>query len=348
MNEIRVAIAGVGNVASALLQGLAFEKRKGMRLPVNPVVGFDVNANKVGLPLSQAVRVVPNCANWLGMDLAEFSGPVMRGPLLDGLSPPLRELIPVDDNAQPVDVSTVLEELGVEVLIIAIPTGAQTAARYYAEAAIRARCAVVNGMPAEIVASDELMRQATEAGVPVIGDDMKSQVGATAIHRAVMELFSRRAAAVERTLQLDWGGDMDFMNLVPGDRYDAGKKRSKTESVIWDHPEVEAHISASDYIPFLKNRKEAYTRVEGTIFGGQKVRIDIHLEVEDAYNAAGVILPAAVCAGLALRQGISGPLDGPSAWLCKRPRVQLSDLDAFLRYQAFMAELTDGAHVANA
>lgn len=341
MNEIRVALAGVGNVASALLQGLAMERRKGAALPIRPVVAFDVHANKVGLPLSQAVRVAPNCANWLGLDITEFSGPVMQGPLLDGLSLPLSEVIPVNEDAQPVNVSEVLREFEVEVLIIAIPTGAQAAARYYAEAAIRAQCAIVNGMPTEIIASDELVRQATEAGVPVIGDDMKSQIGATVIHRAIMELFTRRGAAVDRTLQLDWGGDADFMNLVSGRRYDAGKKSSKTEAVNWNHPGADVHVSASDYIPFLKNRKEAYTRIEGTVFGGQNVRIDIHLEVEDAYNAAGVILPAAVCAGLARRKGVAGPLDGPSAWLCKRPRIQMSDLDAFLHYQAFMNELND-------
>lgn len=340
MNDIRVAIAGVGNVASSLLQGLALMDTEHVAGPkLLPIVGFDVNSNKVGLPLFKGIFSQPNCAQDLGLDLSKFDGPILRGPLLDGLSMPLAEVVPIDVSDAPVDVSCVLRQLNVEVLVILVPTGGNEAARYYAKAAIQAGCAIVNAMPAEVVNSPDIVDLALRAGVPLIGDDMKSQIGATAIHRALMELFTSRCAVVERTLQLDWGGDADFLNLVRGDRYRSGKMQSKTEAVAWNHPEAKTHVNASDYIPFLGNRKEAYTRIEGTIFGKQRVRIDVQMEVEDGYNAAGVVLPAVLCAGLALRRGIAGPLDAASAWLCKRPRDQMTDHEAYTLYKLFLSKI---------
>lgn len=342
MNDIRVALVGVGNVASSLLQGLAAtENEDSLGAKLLPVVGFDVNKNKVGLPLFQGIEVSPNCAQRMAVDISKFTGKIYRGPLLDGLSASLADIVPVDTNSASVNVTSVLREQGVEVLIIMVPTGANEAARYYAQSAIRAGCAVVNAMPAEVINSPGIVEQALRARVPLIGDDMKSQIGATAIHRALMELFTSRHAVVDRTLQLDWGGDTDFLNLVHGSRYDSGKGRSKTEAVNWNHPNALVHINASDYIPFLGNRKEAYTRVEGKIFGNQRVRIDVHMEVEDGYNAAGVVLPAAICAGLALRRGLAGPLDAACAWLCKRPRNQITDREAYTLYNQLLDRLKE-------
>lgn len=342
MVPVRFAIAGVGNVASALVQGLVRLNRiTGIESVAKPTVGFDVHSKKVGNSLGQAIRIAPNCASWLNEDLNAVDAPVLRGPSLDGLSAPLRDVIPVDDNTTPVDLVSVFRETNTEVLVILLPTGAQQAAEAYAQSAISAGCAVVNGMPACIAKQENIVRKATDKNIPIIGDDIKSQVGATIIHRALMDVFLTRDAKVERTIQLDWGGDTDFLNLVRGRRYEQGKRASKTESVIWNHPETDAHISAVDYIPFLENKKEAYTRLEGRIFGGQKVRIDVNMEVEDAYNSAGVLVHAIKCAGLARRCNMGGVLESASAWLCKHPPNQLPDSEAHQGYESLMSEISD-------
>ena len=341
MDSIRFAVAGVGNVASALVQGTVRDSElQGLSPEIWPVLGFDVHKDKTGRCLSEAIRVSPNCASWLGEELSSVDATVLRGPLLDGLCPELREVVPIDDAEEPIDIASSLRDVGAEVLVILLPTGAQRAAETYARAAIEAKCAIVNGMPAHVAKHSEIARQACDRSIPIVGDDVKSQVGATILHRALMEVFRTRGAHVHQTIQLDWGGDTDFMNLVRGGRYDEGKRTSKTEAVVWNHPDTKAHISASDYIPFLGNVKEAYTRLEGTIFAGAKVRIDMFLCVEDAYNSAGVLTQAIRCAGLARRSGLGGVLDGPSAWFCKHPPAQMSDAEALATYSAFMESIS--------
>jgi len=337
MTQIRFAIAGVGNVASALVQGIVREARLQNRgLNIMPVLGFDVHDEKVGRPLTEAIRITPNCAKWLDEDLRQINATVVRGPLEDGLCPELRQVIPVNDGQKPVDIASALSDAGVEVLVILLPTGAQCAAEVYAQAAIKAHTAIVNGMPARIAKNREIVRGATDQRVAIIGDDVKSQVGATILHRALMDVFRTRGGCVSQTFQLDWGGDTDFMNLVCGGRYDEGKRLSKTEAVVWNHPETKAQISACDYIPFLKNVKEAYTRLEGTIFAGARVRVDMFMSVEDAYNSAGILTQAIFCAGLSQRKGVGGVIEASSAWFCKHPPVQMSDDEALSKHQKYL------------
>lgn len=340
MNPVKFALAGVGNVASALVQGIVREaKIQGQKLQIQPVLGFDVHERKVGRILAEAIRVAPNCAAWLDEDLGNLEASVVRGPLLDGLSPDLRRVIPVDDNQKPVDIAEALNAAGAEVLVIVLPTGSQKAAEEYAQGALEAKVGIVNGMPASIAKLPEIAQLSSAKGLAVLGDDVKSQVGATIVHRALMDVFRTRDARVHRTLQLDWGGDTDFMNLVPGGRYNEGKKTSKTEAVVWNHPNTEVHISACDYIPFLGNVKEAYTRLEGTIFAGAKVRIDMMMSVDDAYNSAGILAQAIQCTGLATRRRFGGVLQAPSAWFCKHPPVQMSDAKARRGYLQFMKSI---------
>ena len=314
MDPIRFAIVGVGNVASALVQGIIHKSRtEGEATAIFPALGFDVHKEKVGRSLAEAIRITPNCATWLDEDLDHISAPVLKGPLLDGLCPALEEVVPVDHSHDAVNITESLRKSEIEVVVILLPTGAQKAAETYALAAVESQCAIVNGMPATIAKNSQIVTEAEKNSVPIIGDDVKSQIGATIIHRALMDVFRTRGGVVEKTIQLDWGGDTDFLNLVTGRRYDNGKRQSKTDSVVWNHEGTKAHISAVDYIPFLANTKEAYTRLEGTIFGGRKVRVDIHMEVEDGYNSAGVLIHAILCAGLAKRNGIGGILEIPSA-----------------------------------
>lgn len=335
MDPIRYAIAGVGNVASALVQGVAFQARlQDIPPSIQPVIAFDVHSGKVNRKLIEAIRVAPNCAKWLEEDLNWISADVLCGPVLDGVCSTLQHVIPLDDLQAPCNIAAELTSAGAEVLVIVLPTGAQKAAEAYARAAVSAGVGIVNGMPARIAKDPELVGLAERSRVPIIGDDVKSQVGATIVHRALMNVFKMRGAHVDQTLQLDWGGDTDFMNLVLGGRYESGKRQSKTEAVAWDHPGTKIHITAADYVPFLGNVKEAYTRLEGTIFGGAKVRIDVQMAVDDAFNSAGVLTHAVHLAGMATRNRCGGVLKGASAWFCKHPPEQMDDDDARREYYA--------------
>jgi myo-inositol-1-phosphate synthase len=328
------------------VQGIIRESRVSRRPPeVWPVIAFDVNEEKVGKPLRDAIQAPPNCTSWLGEDLSSIAAFVFLGPLLDGLSPPLRRIISVSEDQIPADIPSLLKEVRAEVLVIALPTGAQAAAEAYARAALEGGVAIINGMPANIAKLPEINQLASTRGLAIIGDDIKSQIGATIVHRALMDVFRTRGGCVEETLQLDWGGDADFMNLVCGGRYDAGKRAAKTKAVVWNHPKTRAHISASDYVPFLGNLKEAYMRLEGTLFAGAKVRLNLFMSVEDAYNSAGILVQAIKCAGLATRCGFGGVLDSPSAWFCKHPPKQMTDHEAHDAYIAFMESLGDAGKI---
>lgn len=337
---VNVAIIGVGNCASALIQGVEYYKKhpdealgflseiKQVKLKdINFVLGFDVNKNKVGKDLSKAIFIEPNCANKI-ISVSNLNAPVLKGPVLDGLDSAISEHVPVDKNSEEVDVKDELNKHKVDVVVILLPTGSQEAAELYAREAISAGCAVMNGMPALIANNNEIVKLAEKNKVPIIGDDVKSQIGATIVHRALSYLFPMRGAILDRTLQLDWGGDMDFCNLTSNKRYEKGKRQSKTESVISDLPnknEVEAQISAVDYIPFLKNQKEAYTRIEGRIFGNQPVRIDLTMQVQDAYNSAGILLDGIRICAIAKGRKIGGVINSASSFFNKKPPVQLAD-----------------------
>jgi len=350
--KINVALAGVGNCASALIQGVEFYRRSneeqiGVALSIGDyslddisfLVGFDVNKNKIGKTLDTAIFVEPNCAEFLFKAKRPF-GYVYKGNALDGLDSNIQQYVPTDENQKAVDVVKILKEHAIDVVVILLPTGSQKAAEYYAKAAIKAGCAIVNGMPASIANNPDIVKYAYEQKIPIIGDDIKSQIGATIIHRALTNLFPMRNAIMDRTIQLDWGGDMDFCNLTSNNRYDSGgKRRSKTESVIDGLPnkeKVEAKISAVDYIPFLKNQKEAYTRLEGRIFGGKVVRIDILMQVQDAYNSAGILVDAIRAVKIAKDRNQGGVILSASALFNKRPPQQLADTVAKQYFEEFI------------
>lgn len=352
-NKIRVALVGVGNCASALIQGVEYY-RNSTAEPVGAVsmlgdyairdidfvVGFDVNKDKIGKSLNEAIFIEPNCAEFLCKP-ENALGAVYKGPVLDGLDSNIAQHVPVDESQDVVDVEQIIKDNAVDILIILLPTGSQKAAEYYATTAIKAGCGVLNGMPADIANNDTITGLAKEHSVPLIGDDVKSQVGATIIHRALTNLFPMRNAIMDRTIQLDWGGDMDFCNLMSNQRYETGgKRRSKTESVIEGLPNkdnVEVQVSAVDYIPFLKNQKEAYMRLEGRIFGEKNVRIDVTLQVQDAYNSAGILVDALRVLMIAKERKIGGVLMSASSMFNKRPPEQLSDVVARERLNQFIS-----------
>ncbi len=348
---IRVAIVGIGNVASALVQGVELYKREPESIigvlpeitqytidDIEFVAGFDVNANKIGMDLGEAIFVAPN--NTVTVYRPEaLHAPVLKGPVLDGLDSNIKHFVPLSDDQEPVDVTGELKRREVDVVVITIPTGSNEAAAYYAQAALDAGCAVVNGMPALVANSAEIVAKAEQLKLPLVGDDVKSQIGATIIHRGLANLFPARGARLDRTIQLDWGGDMDFCNLTSNNRYEQGKRQSKTESVVAKLPDretVDCQISAVDYIPFLKNQKEAYTRLEGRIFGGVPVRVDITMQVIDAYNSAGILLDAIRVTKIALERHIGGVLHPACSFFNKKPPQQLEDYIARKNLIAFI------------
>lgn len=337
---VNVAIIGVGNCASALIQGVEYYKKNpdeslgflkeitSIKLEdINFVLGFDVNKNKIGKDLSEAIFVEPNCANKI-FSVKSLRAPVLRGPVLDGLDSAIREHVQIDNDSKEANIKDELSKHKVDVVVILLPTGSQKAAELYAKEAISAGCAIMNGMPALIANNKEIVKIAEINKVPIIGDDVKSQIGATIIHRALSHLFPMRGAILDRTLQLDWGGDMDFCNLTSNKRYEKGKRQSKTESVLSGLPnkdEVEVQISAVDYIPFLKNQKEAYFRIEGRIFGNQPVRIDLTMQVQDAYNSAGILIDGIRVCAIAKDKKIGGVIKSAASFFNKKPPVQLPD-----------------------
>jgi myo-inositol-1-phosphate synthase len=353
MNKIRVAIAGIGNCASALIQGIEYYKNTNDEpigvaqvlggyaiLDLEFIVGFDVHKDKVDKTMSEAIFVEPNCVEFLYKADSQ-KGRVLKGEVLDGLDSAIKDYVPIDDAQKPVDVEEILRNEKIDVLVILLPTGSQQAAEFYTKAALTAGCAVVNGIPATVANNEELVKLAKENEVPIIGDDVKSQIGATITHRALTNLFPIRHAVVDRTIQLDWGGDMDFRNLTTNQRYETGgKRRSKTEAVIDGLPNkdsVEAQVSAVDYIPFLKNQKEAYTRIEGRIFGGKSVRLDLMIQVQDAYNSAGILVDAIRAAMVGKQRKVGGVLKSASSLFNKRPPEQLPDAVANERFEKFLA-----------
>jgi len=342
---INVAIVGVGDVSSALVQGIQNYKKNPEKIigilpeitqysinDINFVLGVDVNANKVGKDLSEAIFTNPNC----NMKLFEpefMSAPVIKGPIMDGLDSNIKNIIPIDKNQKPADITKEIENNNVDVTIILLPTGAHKAVKFYAMSALEAGSCVVNGMPSQVAKDPGIVKKAEELNLSLIGDDVKSQIGATIIHRSLTNLFPMRGAILDRTIQLDWGGCSDFCNLLSpmpnGElRYEQGKRQSKTESVISKLPnkdEVQCQISAVDYIPFLKNQKEAYMRLEGRIFGGAPVRIDVTMFVEDGNNSAGIIADCIRISKIAKDRNIGGVLYSASSFFTKHPPEQLED-----------------------
>ena len=355
MKKIRVAIAGVGNCASSLVQGVTYYKdaKDGDHVPglMHVMLGdyhvsdrefvaaLDVDASKVGSDLGKAIEGGQN--NTLKFaDVPSLGVTVMRGPTMDGLNKYYRAVIE-ESPLEAVDVAQVLRDVEAEVLVSYLPVGSEDAQRYYAQAALDAGVAFVNAIPVFIASDPVWAKKFADAGVPIIGDDIKSQVGATIVHRVLTRLFEDRGLTLDHTYQLNVGGNMDFKNMLDRDRLES-KKVSKTQAVtsqleLNDMDPDDVHIGPSDHVPWLKDRKWAYIRMEGRNFGDVPLNLELKLEVWDSPNSAGVIIDAVRCAKIALDRGIGGPLVGPSAYFMKSPPVQYHDDEAYELIEAFAA-----------
>jgi myo-inositol-1-phosphate synthase len=343
--KVRVAIAGVGNCASSLVQGVTYYRDAspdddvpglmhvmlgGYHVrDVEFVAAFDVDAAKVGLDLGKAIFSGQNNT----IKFAEIGGlgvPVQRGPTFDGLGEFYRETIE-ESPAEPVDVAQALRDSGADVLVGYLPVGSEDAQRHYASACLDAGVGFVNAIPVFIASDPEWAKRFEDAGVPIVGDDIKSQVGATIVHRILTRLFEDRGVELDHTYQLNFGGNMDFKNMLERKRLKS-KKISKTQSVTSQMDRgIEAddvHIGPSDHVPWLDDRKWCYIRMEGRNFGDVPLNLELKLEVWDSPNSAGVIIDAVRCAKLALDRGLGGPLIGPSAYFMKSPPVQYLDEEA--------------------
>ncbi len=354
MPKIRLAIAGVGNCASSLVQGIEYYKNAdpAESVPglmhvvlggyhvgdVEVVAAFDVDAAKVGLDVGKAIFAGQNNTVRFA-EVPALGVTVRRGPTLDGLGRYYKDVVE-ESPAEPVDVAAVLSEVEADVLVSYLPVGSEEAQKHYATAALEAKVAFVNAIPVFIASNPEWAARFEQAGVPIVGDDIKSQVGSTIVHRILARLFEDRGMVLDRTYQLNVGGNMDFRNMLERDRLES-KKISKTQAVTSQLdrglPEGSVHIGPSDHVPWLEDRKWAYIRMEGRNFGDVPLNLELKLEVWDSPNSAGVIIDAVRCAKIALDRGIGGPLLGPSAYFMKSPPVQYRDEEARQLVESFAA-----------
>ena len=358
MKRIRVAIAGVGNCASSLVQGLEYYKgqneesisglmhaRIGDWRPsdIEVVAAFDIDQRKVGMRVEEAIFAKPNCARVFQRVLPESVVTVQMAPVLDGVAAHMADY--PDDEAfrpsdkEPVDVVQVLKAAKAEVLICYMPVGSEKASRHYALASLETGVAMVNCVPVFIASDPEWAIKFRDANLPIIGDDIKSQVGATIVHRALTRLFGDRGVPLDRTYQLNTGGNTDFLNMKALDRLKS-KKISKTESVQSQLDERlksrNIHIGPSDYVPWQDDNKVAFIRMEGRGFGDVPLELELRLSVQDSPNSAGVVIDAIRCAKLGLERGIGGPLEAASAYYMKSPPKQMRDSVAFELTNAFI------------
>jgi myo-inositol-1-phosphate synthase len=354
MGSVRVAIVGVGNCASSLVQGVEYYKDAdpASRVPglmhvqfgpyhvrdIEFVAAFDVDAKKVGRDLSEAIVASEN--NTIKIcDVPPTGVTVQRGPTMDGLGEYYTEIISESDE-EPVDVVQILRDARADVLVSYLPVGSEQADRFYAQCAIDAGVAFVNALPVFIASDPVWAKKFTDAGLPIVGDDIKSQVGATITHRVLAKLFEDRGVELLRTYQLNFGGNMDFMNMLERKRLQS-KKISKTQSVTSQIPhemaKADVHIGPSDHVPWLDDRKWAYVRLEGRSFGDTPLNLEYKLEVWDSPNSAGVIIDAVRAAKIAKDRGIGGPVLSASSYFMKSPPEQYSDdvareaVDKFIR-----------------
>ncbi len=357
MGSVRVAIVGVGNCAASLVQGVEYYKDAdpAAKVPglmhvqfgdyhvsdVEFVAAFDVDAKKVGLDLADAIGASEN--NTIKIcDVPSTGVTVQRGHTLDGLGKYYRATIE-ESAEEPVDVVQVLKDKQVDVLVCYLPVGSEDAAKFYAQAAIDAKVAFVNALPVFIAGTKEWADKFTEAGVPIVGDDIKSQVGATITHRVMAKLFEDRGVVLDRTMQLNVGGNMDFKNMLERERLES-KKVSKTQAVTSNltgplaglKDDRNVHIGPSDYVAWLDDRKWAYVRLEGRAFGDVPLNLEYKLEVWDSPNSAGVIIDALRAAKIAKDRGIGGPILSASSYFMKSPPVQYFDDEARENVEKFI------------
>ena len=359
-NKIKLAIAGVGNCASSLLQGMEYyrDKTPGSAAglmhdkigdygvsDIEVVAAFDIDERKVGKPLQEATFAAPNCTTVFHKDLPDYGVTVDKAPVLDGLAEhmanyPAERAFRVS-NAQPVDVASKLKATGAEVLVCYLPVGSEEAVRYFARACIQAGVGMINCVPVFIASNPEFAREFEKAEIPIIGDDIKSQFGATILHRVLARAMGDRGVQIQRTYQLNTGGNTDFLNMLEATRLET-KKVSKTESVQSQLdvrlPDDCIHIGPSDYVPWQNDNKLCFLRIEWKGFGDVTMNLEARLSVEDSPNSAGVVIDGIRCAKLAMDRKLGGPLIAPSAFFMKHPPEQFRDSDAFEALERFLSE----------
>jgi len=353
-NKVRVAIIGVGNCAASLVQGVEYYKNAkpddfvpgllhvevgGYHIrDIEFTAAFDVVASKVGLDLSEAIHAHPNNTIKFA-DVPKLGVKVQRGMTHDGIGKYLSQVVekapgPTDD------IVGTLKETKTDVVVNFLPVGSEMATKWYVEEVLKAGCAFVNCIPVFIASSEYWASRFEERSLPLLGDDIKSQVGATITHRVLTALFRDRGVLIDRTYQLNFGGNMDFYNMLERERLES-KKISKTGAVTseipYEMPEGNIHVGPSDYVPWLTDRKWCHIRMEGTAFGDVPLNLELKLEVWDSPNSAGVVIDAVRCAKIALDRKLSGPIIGPSSYFMKTPPVQFSDDEARRRTEAFIA-----------
>ncbi|MDK1025356.1 MAG: inositol-3-phosphate synthase [Gammaproteobacteria bacterium] len=363
MSKIKIAIVGIGNCASSLIQGIHFYQEKNEQnaiglmhweiggyqpSDIEVVAAFDIDKRKVGVGVNEAIFSAPNCTTVFCSELPASSITVQMGKILDGFSDHMKDYdekrtFVLADAAEPTEdeVVKVLKESGAEVLLNYLPVGSEQATRFYAGCTLKAELAFVNNIPVFIASDPEgdWARHFEEAGLPIIGDDIKAQLGATITHRTLTDLFAKRGVKLERTYQLNTGGNTDFLNMLNHSRL-ASKKVSKTEAVqaVTDQrmdPD-DIHIGPSDYVPWQNDNKICFLRMEGKMFGDVPMNLELRLSVEDSPNSAGVAIDMIRCAKLALSRGQSGILEAPSAYFCKHPLRQFTDDEAFQMMEDFI------------
>lgn len=360
MGKVKTAIIGVGNCASSLIQGIFYYKnaKENEFVPglmhvnlggyhikdIEFVCTFDINETKVGKDLSEAIFSFPN-NTYKFSNVPKLGVVVHRGPTIDGLGKYLRGYIKESDEKS-VDVKKILQESGADVVINFLPVGAEEATRWYIQQALEAGCGVVNAIPVFIASDPQWQRRFKEANLPIIGDDVKSQVGATILHRTIVNLFLDRGMIIDKTYQLNIGGNTDFLNMLERERLDS-KKKSKTMAVLSQFhsrgvmmKEEDIHVSPSDYVEWLRDNKVCYLRIEGRHFGDVPMTLECKLSVEDSPNSAGVVIDAIRIVKLAMDNGIGGVLAEPSAYLMKSPPVQMKDDEARKKTEEFIEKLS--------
>ncbi|MBR9982502.1 MAG: inositol-3-phosphate synthase [Desulfatitalea sp.] len=361
MGTIKIAIVGVGNCASALVQGIHYYRDKqrdaaiglmhweiGGYPPhaIDIVAAFDVDKRKVGRDVSEAIFALPNCTTVFCENVPAMGTIVQMGCVLDGIADHMREVAPNRtflraDRPQPDKdkIVSILKESSTEIVLNYLPVGSEKASRFYAECALAAGAAFINNIPVFIASDAHWAARFAEKGLPLVGDDIKSQLGATITHRVLTDLFRKRGVQLDRTYQLNTGGNTDFLNMLNRTRLDS-KKRSKTEAVQavaarrLDDDDI--HIGPSDYVPWQKDNKVCFIRMEGRLFGDVPMNLELRLSVEDSPNSAGVTIDAIRCAKLALDRGLGGALEAPSAYFCKHPPRQFTDDEAYQMIEAFI------------
>ena len=365
-DKVRVAIIGVGNCASSFVQGVQYyrDADPNERVPglmhvdlggyhvsdIEFSAAFDIDADKVGKDLSQAIFAGQNNTLKLGDDIPSLGVPVHRGMTHDGIGKYAAEKI-TKASGETADIVSILKETHTDVVVSYLPVGSEQATKWYVEQVLEAGCGFVNCIPVFIAKENYWANRFAQKGLPIVGDDIKSQVGATIVHRQLARLFADRGVRMERTSQLNVGGNMDFYNMLERERLES-KKISKTNAVtsIMDYelPAHDIHVGPSDYVPWLEDRKWAHIRVEGQAFGDVPLSVELKMEVWDSPNSAGIVIDAVRCCKLGLNHGLAGQLDGPSSYLMKSPHNQQPDHLARQATEDFIAEYARSQKAAKA